>query len=33
MYELIINGNTYYVVDGYFYSIDTIVIENIFDNL
>ena len=33
MYELIMNGNTYYVVDGFIYTIDTIVIEDLFNNI
>ena len=33
MYELIINNKTYYVLDGYLYTIDTLPIECIFDNI
>lgn len=31
--ELTINGQIIYVLDGYFYTLDTIPITNLFDNI
>lgn len=33
MYELIMNGVTYYIVDGFIYTLDTIPIINLFDTI
>ena len=33
MFELTINGNTLYYLDGYYYSLDTIPIINLFDSI